>query len=91
MAGTEVYRVDAHVAFHRLLLTASGNELLKRLDVVVETDVAEHRRPPYGPPPGHAVRGHRAVLGAIHARDPDAAERRARWLVDHREVCDQLR
>lgn len=75
--------VDADVRFHRALLTATHNELLDRMEVVMATVLAERDRLVHGidhtdnPAPSHA-----AVLAAIADSDPDAAEAAMRQLLD---------
>jgi DNA-binding FadR family transcriptional regulator len=68
--------VAADLAFHRALLAASHNELLERMDQVLASGLAARDRLVHGPGhhPSDPVPGHRAVLAAIRARDPDAAE-----------------
>jgi DNA-binding FadR family transcriptional regulator len=75
--------VAADLAFHRALLGAAHNELLARMEIVIESGLArrdqlvhssEHPRDP--------APSHRAVRDAIHARDPDAAEAAMRALLD---------
>lgn len=71
--------VDADIAFHEAVLTAARNpalgdalgQLFYRLRVALSMRVA-----PTGP--DQALADHRAVLSAIEAGDPDAAERAAR-------------
>jgi GntR family transcriptional regulator, galactonate operon transcriptional repressor len=65
--------VAADVAFHRALLAATHNELLARMEVVLETGLAArdhlvHDAMRDDPTPAHA-----AVLDAVRGRDPDAA------------------
>lgn len=66
--------VEADVAFHRALLAATHNELLVRMEVVLETGLAARDRlvhsavPDDDPTPAHA-----AVLDAIRERDPESA------------------
>ena len=66
--------VEADVAFHRALLAATHNELLVRMEVVLETGLAARDRLVHGavrdddPTPAHA-----AVLDAVRARDPESA------------------
>ncbi|WP_088979167.1 FadR/GntR family transcriptional regulator [Micromonospora coxensis] len=66
--------VDADIAFHRALLAATHNELLVRMEVVLETGLAARDRLVHGamhdddPTPAHA-----AVLDAVKAGDPEAA------------------
>ncbi|GAB2803606.1 FadR/GntR family transcriptional regulator [Streptomyces daliensis] len=65
----------ADVAFHRALLTASGNEMLARLDQLMEP-VLHARDSIVHAPHGVAddpVPSHRAVLEAVRARDADRA------------------
>ena len=66
--------VAADVAFHRALLAATHNELLLRMEVVLETGLAARDRIVHDavqdddPTPAHA-----AVLNAIRDRDPESA------------------
>lgn len=66
--------VDADVAFHRALLAATHNELLVRMEVVLEAGLAARDRLVHGtmraddPTPAHA-----AVLEAVRDRAPEAA------------------
>lgn len=75
--------VDADLRFHRTLLVAAHNELLTRMEVVIEAGLrvrdsfvhsAEHAA-------DDAVPAHRAVLDAVRAADPDAAEAAVRALL----------
>ncbi|MET9730109.1 FadR/GntR family transcriptional regulator [Streptomyces sp. NPDC006458] len=68
--------VEADLAFHRALLAAAHNELLTRMEVVLEAglrvrDHLVHGRDEWA----DAVPAHGAVLDAVRSRDPDAAER----------------
>ncbi|MEK2494060.1 FadR/GntR family transcriptional regulator [Kitasatospora purpeofusca] len=74
--------VEADLAFHRALLTATHNELLTRMEVVIEAGLrvrdhlvhsAEHWADP--------VPAHRAVLDAVRDGDPHAAEQAVRQLL----------
>ncbi len=66
--------VEADLAFHRALLAATHNELLVRMEVVLQAGLAARDRLVHGvvqdddPTPAHA-----AVLDAIGDGDPDAA------------------
>jgi GntR family galactonate operon transcriptional repressor len=66
--------VAADVAFHRALLAATHNELLVRMEVVLETGLAARDRLVHGamhdddPTPAHA-----AVLAAVRDQDPESA------------------
>ncbi|MGW7279609.1 FadR/GntR family transcriptional regulator [Streptomyces sp. NPDC054844] len=66
---------EADVAFHRALLAASGNELLRRMDMLLEPGLRERDRMVHA----HAdaddpVPSHRAVLDAIRDGAPARAE-----------------
>ncbi|MFI5952515.1 FadR/GntR family transcriptional regulator [Cryptosporangium sp. NPDC051539] len=65
--------VDADLAFHRALLAATHNELLQRMEVLIETGLAERDRMVHGHGPGDPVPAHRAVVDAIRAHDSMAA------------------
>lgn len=72
----------ADLEFHRCLLAASGNELLSRMDLLVapglvERDIFVHSADPKADP----VPAHRAVVDAVRARNPDAAEQAMRALL----------
>lgn len=64
----------ADASFHRALLTASGNEMLARLDLLLEPGlrardrIVHARREADDPVPSH-----RAVVDAVRARDTDRA------------------
>jgi DNA-binding FadR family transcriptional regulator len=71
------------IAFHALLLRASGNEMFAHLaDAVgaVLTGRTEHHLMPHHPEP-YAVALHREVADAVCAQDPAAAERAMRAIV----------
>jgi GntR family galactonate operon transcriptional repressor len=74
--------ISADLAFHRALLAASHNRLLERVEVVLETVLAERNRLVHG---SHLdldpVPTHRAVLDAIRDRDDSAAERATQALL----------
>ncbi|WP_432741668.1 FCD domain-containing protein [Streptomyces sp. JH002] len=66
---------EADTAFHRALLAATGNELLRRMDMLLEPGLRERDRMVHA----HAdaddpVPSHRAVLDAVRERDPARAE-----------------
>ena len=81
-AGDPAAMVTADLAFHRALLAATHNELLERMEVVLETGLAERDRVVHGAGHDDPVPSHRLVLDAIKAGDPDAAERAMRDLLD---------
>ncbi|MED7947633.1 FadR/GntR family transcriptional regulator [Streptomyces sp. BE20] len=82
-AGDDTHAaVEADLAFHRALLAAAHNELLTRMEVVIEAGLrvrdhlvhsAEHWADP--------VPAHRAVMDAVRARDPQAAEHAVQHLL----------
>lgn len=82
-ASSESAAVEADLRFHRALLAATHNELLKRMDVVLVTGLAQRDRLVHGidhtdnPAPAHA-----AIADAIAAEDPDAAETAMRELLE---------
>ncbi|MBD2893045.1 FadR/GntR family transcriptional regulator [Actinomadura nitritigenes] len=68
--------VQADLDFHRGLLTATHNELLERMEVVIEVGLAERDRLVHGVRPhDDPVPSHRAVLDAVRDADPDRAEK----------------
>ena len=75
--------VAADLAFHRALLAATHNELVQRMEVVIETGLAERDRMVHGaagttdPAPSH-----KAVVEAIRRRNPTQAARAMGKLLD---------
>ncbi|GII33602.1 FadR/GntR family transcriptional regulator [Planotetraspora mira] len=82
--GDPAAAVAADLNFHRVLLTATHNELLERMEVVMETGLAERDRLVHGgvEPHDDPVPSHRAVVEAIRAQDATAAEAAMRGLLD---------
>lgn len=80
--------VDADITFHRSLLTATHNDFLGQIGQIIAIGLAErdkfvhHANPSDDPVPSH-----RAVLDAVTARDPAAAELAMRALVE-KSVAD---
>lgn len=74
--------VAADLAFHRALLAATHNELLVRMEVVIETGLAERDRMVHGAlGDDDPVPSHRAVVDAIREHDSaEAAEAMRRLL-----------
>ncbi|WP_129664712.1 FadR/GntR family transcriptional regulator [Phytoactinopolyspora endophytica] len=75
--------IEADLAFHHALLTATHNELLQRMEMVIEVGLAErdelvHARPSVPDP----TPSHRAVLEAVRAQRPGTAEAAMRDLLD---------
>lgn len=79
----EAYLV-ADILFHRTLLEATGNEMMRALgDVVAEvlTGRTHHDLMPARPNP-EAIDLHEAVARAVRSRDPVAAEAAMRRIID---------
>ena len=81
-AGDPAAAVAADLAFHRALLRATHNELLQRMEVVIETGLAERDRLVHGlEPDNDPVPSHRAIVEAIRSRDAGGAETAMRELL----------
>lgn len=81
--GGPGHAVEADLAFHRALLAATHNELLERMEMVIESGLAHRDEIVHSSPHGEdPVPSHRAVLDAVRAQDQDAAERAMRALLD---------
>lgn len=77
------HAVEADLAFHRALLVATHNELLERMEMVIESGLAHRDRIVHSSPHSQdPVPAHRAVLDAVRAQDPHAAEAAMRALLD---------
>jgi DNA-binding FadR family transcriptional regulator len=77
------HAVESDLAFHRALLAATHNELLERMEVVIESGLAHRDRIVHSSPHSEdPVPAHRAVLDAVRDRDPRAAEAAMRSLLD---------
>ena len=75
--------VEADLSFHRALLTATHNELLERMETVLESALAARDQLVHGAQHSDdPVPSHRAVLDGVRAQDPDAAEAAMRSLLD---------
>ncbi|WP_069757879.1 FadR/GntR family transcriptional regulator [Streptomyces sp. LUP47B] len=75
--------VDADLAFHRALLAATHNELLERMEMVLESGLAHRDRIVHSSPHSEdPLPAHRAVLDAVRERDPLAAEAAMRALLE---------
>lgn len=81
--GGPAHAVEADLAFHRALLAATHNELLERMEMVIESGLAHRDEIVHSSPHGtDPVPSHRAVLDAVRDRDPDGAETAMRALLD---------
>ncbi|MFJ6567841.1 FadR/GntR family transcriptional regulator [Streptomyces sp. NPDC091292] len=77
------HAVESDLAFHRALLAATHNELLERMEMVIESGLAHRDRIVHSSPhTDDPVPSHRAVLDAVRAQDPDAAETAMRALLE---------
>lgn len=75
--------VEADLAFHRTLLGATNNELLTKMEVFMETGLADRDRLVHlAKPSDDPVPSHRKVVDKIRARDPRGAERAMQRLLD---------
>lgn len=74
--------VAADVAFHRHLLLATHNEFLAQIAQIIAIGLAERDRFVHHANPSDPVPSHRAVLDAVVAHDPAAAEHAMRALMD---------
>jgi GntR family galactonate operon transcriptional repressor len=75
--------VAADLAFHRALLAATHNELVQRMEVLIETGLAERDRMVHGAAgPSDPVPSHRAVVDAIRRHHPAQAARAMGELLD---------
>ncbi len=67
--------VQADLAFHRRLMSATHNNFLMRMERIIAIGLAERDKLVHGASPaGDPVPSHRKVLDAIVAKDPAAAE-----------------
>ncbi|ADD39768.1 FadR/GntR family transcriptional regulator [Stackebrandtia nassauensis] len=81
--GDTTLAVTADLEFHRALLTATHNELLERMEVLIETGLATRDRLVHGAHPhDDPVPSHRAVAEAVRRGFPAAAEQAMRELLD---------
>lgn len=81
--GSPAHSVEADLAFHRALLAATHNELLERMEMVIESGLAHRDQIVHSSPHGaDPVPSHRAVLDAVRDQDPDAAETAMRALLE---------
>jgi GntR family transcriptional regulator, galactonate operon transcriptional repressor len=81
--GGPAHAVEADLAFHRALLAATHNELLERMEMVIESGLAHRDEIVHSSPHGEdPVPSHRAVLDAVRDQDQDAAEQAMRALLE---------
>jgi GntR family transcriptional regulator, galactonate operon transcriptional repressor len=84
--------VEADLSFHRALLNATRNELLERMERVLESALAARDELVHGTEDASddPVPSHRAVLDGVRAQDADTAEAAMRALLD-KAVSDEER
>jgi GntR family transcriptional regulator, galactonate operon transcriptional repressor len=84
--------VESDLSFHRALLSATHNELLERMETVLETALAARDQLVHGRQgeSDDPVPSHRAVLDGVRAGEPDAAEATMRALLN-KAVSDEER
>jgi GntR family transcriptional regulator, galactonate operon transcriptional repressor len=81
--GDPTAAVAADLSFHRALLAATHNEWLERMEVMMDTGLAERDRLVHGiDRHDDPVPSHRAVVDAIRTHDAVAAEHAMRGLLD---------
>jgi GntR family galactonate operon transcriptional repressor len=81
--GRAAAAVEADLLFHRALLRATHNELLERMEMVIESGLAHRDEIVHSSPHGEdPVPSHRAVLDAVRDGDGDRAENAMRALLD---------
>ncbi|MFE9248995.1 FadR/GntR family transcriptional regulator [Streptomyces sp. NPDC007088] len=81
--GDAAHAVAADLAFHRALLAATHNELLDRMEMVIESGLAHRDEIVHSSSLGEdPLPSHRAVVEAIRAGDPAGAEQAMRSLLD---------
>jgi GntR family transcriptional regulator, galactonate operon transcriptional repressor len=81
-AADDLAAVAADLAFHRALLAATGNELLTKMEVIMETGLADRDRLVHTVKPSDdPIPSHRLVVDAVRAHDPEAAELAMRELL----------
>lgn len=91
-AGRDIHKlVAADLEFHLLLLTATHNELYARLDMVITHALGARNRIQHHPDAEwmDPVPDHRAVLDAVRAGAPEAAESAMRFAL--RDSDEDLR
>jgi DNA-binding FadR family transcriptional regulator len=84
VASDSVSAVESDLAFHRALLTATHNELLERMQSVLESALAARDQLVHGAQDAtdDPVPSHQAVLDAVRRQDAGAAEQAMRALLD---------
>lgn len=88
--GDASLAVAADLDFHRALLSATHNELVVRMEVLIETGLATRDRLVHGAHPhSDPVPSHRAVAEAVRRGDADAAEAAMRELLDQAKTDQQ--
>lgn len=82
-AATDVdAAVAADITFHRALLMATHNDFLTQIAAIIAIGLAERDKFVHHANPSDPIPSHQAVLDAVAAHDPLAAEAAMRALVD---------
>lgn len=90
-ADNSARAVEADLAFHRALLIATHNELLERMQSVLESALAARDQLVHGTADSDdPVPSHQAVLDGVRAQDPEASEAAMRALLD-KAISDEER
>ncbi|GAA1719992.1 FadR/GntR family transcriptional regulator [Fodinicola feengrottensis] len=74
--------VAADLSYHRALFVASHNDLMLRLEMVLQAGLARRDQMVHSGPAADPVPVHRAVVEAIRDADPDRAQTAMRHLLD---------
>lgn len=81
-AKDDLAAVAADLKFHRALLAATGNELLTKMEVIMETGLADRDRLVHKVKPSDdPLPSHQRVVDAVRSGDPGAAEAAMRELL----------
>jgi DNA-binding FadR family transcriptional regulator len=78
--------VRADLDYHQALFAATHNDMMRRLEAVIATGLAQRDRIVHSGQAPSPVPVHKAVVDAIRAADPDAAEAAMRELL---QVADE--
>jgi DNA-binding FadR family transcriptional regulator len=81
-ATDDISAAEADLAFHKALLASTGNELLTKMEVIMETGLAGRDRLVHkAKPSDDPVPSHQRVVEAVRAGDPEGAELAMRELL----------
>lgn len=81
-AADDLAAAEADIAFHKALLAATGNELLTKMEVIMETGLADRDRLVHKVKSSDdPIPSHQRVVDAVRAHDPEGAELAMRELL----------